>query len=374
MQAINTNSHSVQTSMPRLIVKNQKTQEEQVYNLPQETITFGRTGTCDVELPDKSVSRKHAEIVREGDDYFLIDLKSGNGTFLNGKKIRPIEKHLLRNSDVIKIEIYEINFALLEEGQSKPVEEDTDTDIIEIKMIKKVLKALDKDSAPSLEVLNGVAEGKKILFSTDLQEIDIGRDPKSVLHIDDPVISRHHAKLIRKWGGIVLVDLNSRNGCFVNNEKVSEKLLRDGDKIMLGTVKLLYRNPQDVNIEAISQEISRKKKEAALREAELMELQQKKKEESEAKAREEEEKAVQEKEQKEKEEAEQSERETTRRKAAEQKAVEQSLPPSGAPSSDAASLPANFQQTGLSLTEKILIGVGILVLLFAIIGIVSILS
>lgn len=369
MQAIPTNSHSSEISMPRLTVKNEKTQEEQIYNLPQDTITFGRTGTCDVELPDKSVSRKHAEIVREGDDYFLIDLKSGNGTFLNGKKIRPIEKHLLRNHDVIKIENYEIHFALLEEGQAKPVEEDTDTDIIEIKMIKKVLKALDKDSAPSLEVLNASAEGKKILFTNDLQEVDIGRDPKSVLHIDEPVISRHHAKLIRKWGGIVLVDLNSRNGCFVNNEKVGEKLLRDGDKIMLGTVKLLYRNPQDVNIEAISQEISRKKKEAALREAELMELQEKKKEEQEAKAREEE-RAAQEK--AEQEEAEKSKKDAEQ-KAAEEKAVAETLPSSGEAAPTAASSNANLQQTGLSLTEKILIGLGLLVLLFAIIGIVSIL-
>ena len=244
--------------IPRLVVKNLKSQDEQVYNLPQDIITLGRTGACDIELADKSISRKHAEIVKDGDDYFLIDLKSGNGTYLNGKRIRSVEKHLLRSNDNIKIENYEINFQLLEGGLNKPVEEDTDTDIIEIKMIKKVLKALDKDSAPSLEVLNSSAEGKKIYFGDDLEEVDIGRDPNCTLQIDEAVISRRHAKLIKKWGGIVLMDLNSRNGCFVNNEKINEKLLRDGDRILLGTVKLIYRNPQDINIDAISEEISRK--------------------------------------------------------------------------------------------------------------------
>lgn len=353
--------------IPRLIVKNQKTQEEQVYNLPQDTITIGRTGACDVELADKSISRKHAEIVKDADDYFLIDLKSGNGTYLNGKRIRSIEKHLLRSNDLIKIENYEISFTLLEEGLNKPIEEDTDTDIIEIKMIKKVLKALDKDSAPSLEVLNGTAEGKKIFFSDDQQEVDIGRDPNCSLQIDEAVISRRHAKLIKKWGGIVLMDLNSRNGCFVNNEKVAEKLLRDGDKILLGTIKLIYRNPQDINIDAISEEISRKKKEAALREAEMMEVAQKKKEE-EKKAQEEE-----------KAQAEQQAQEAAEKEAAaEQQAQEEAQAAAAEPA-----LPAELlatpppqaegkQASGLSMTEKALIGVGVLVLLLALIAIGSI--
>ncbi len=266
--------------MPRLLIKNLSTQEEQIFNLSQDLITLGRTSSCDIELSDKSISRKHAEILQEGDDYFLIDLKSGNGTLLNGKKIRAIEKHLLRAHDVIKIENYEIHFTPLEENTDFFPEEDTDTDIIEVKMIKKVLKALNKESAPSLEILHGKFEGKKIIFTENLSEILIGRDPECQFSIDDPVISRNHAKLSRKWGGIVLTDLDSRNSCYVNNEKIEEKVLRDGDKIMLGTLKLLYRNPQDVNVEAIGAEISRKKKEAALREAELMEIAHKQQEEA----------------------------------------------------------------------------------------------
>jgi pSer/pThr/pTyr-binding forkhead associated (FHA) protein len=355
--------------MPRLTVKNIKSGEEQIYNLPQDIITLGRTSACDIELNDKSISRKHAELVREGDDYFVIDLKSGNGTFLNGKKIRPIEKHLLRPNDVIKIENFEIQFAPLQETMDKPVEEDTDTDIIEIKMIKKVLRALDKDASPSLEVLNGVAEGKKILFADDLQEIDIGRDPKCSLFIDDPVISRRHAKLIRKWGGIVLLDLESRNGSFVNNEKVQEKLLRDGDKIMLGTIKLLYRNPQDINIEAISQEISRKKKEALLREAEMMEIARQKQEEEEAKAKEEEEKALTQKAEEEKAAVEKAEEDKKAQEVAASQATPQTPAPGGAPLTPPAALAAG---PGLSMLEKSLIGVGGLVLLLALIAIVTI--
>ena len=262
--------------MPRLSLKNTNTSDTQVLNLPQESITFGRTADCDVELADKGTSRKHAQIIHEGEDYFLIDLKSGNGTFLNGKKIRSTEKHLLRAGDVIKIESYEITFGQLETVLKKPVEEDTDTDIVEVKMIRKVLGALARNGNPSLEVVNGTAEGKKVEFKEDQKEILIGRDPECHLIIEDAVISRIHTKIIRKSGGILLIDQDSRNGTFVNNERIREKLLRDGDRVMLGTIKLLYRNPQDVNIDIISEEISKKKRDSALKEAELMEVKKKK--------------------------------------------------------------------------------------------------
>jgi pSer/pThr/pTyr-binding forkhead associated (FHA) protein len=265
--------------MPKLVIKNLKTEEEQEYSLHQDTILFGRTNTCDIELPSKSISRKHAEITRDLTEFYLTDLRSGNGTFLNNNKLKPMEKSLLRSGDVIKMEEFEIHFILSEEGETSPFEEDTDSDILEVKLIKKMLKSLGTDELPSIEVLNGVAAGKKMVIPEDKTEVVIGRDKEANLTIDEHVISRHHAKLEKKWGGIVLINLESKNGCFVNNEKIEEKLLRDGDKVMLGTVKLLYRNPKDVNLEVITQEISRKKREAAQREAEILAEKQKLEEE-----------------------------------------------------------------------------------------------
>lgn len=359
--------------MPKLIVHNLKTQEEQEYTLPQDTIVFGRTNTCDVELPIKSISRRHAEIVREAQDYFLSDLKSGNGTFLNNQKVRPLEKNLLRSGDVIRIEDYEIRFLLAEDGPEHTVEEDTDTDILEIKLIKKMLKTLDADDTPSVEVLNGVAVGKKLLIPDSKQEVVIGRDGAADLTIDENVISRLHAKLERKWGGIVIVDLQSKNGTFVNNDRVEEKLLRDGDKVMLGTVKLLYRNPKDVNLEVISQEISKKKKEAAMREAERLAQKQleeeravQRQEEEEKARREAEAKAVQETLEKEK-----AEEEKLAAEAAPPPATE-TPPPAAAPPAPAApaAVPA---KPGFSTAEKLMIAAGIAVGIAAIAGLAMLL-
>ncbi|MBV1861590.1 MAG: FHA domain-containing protein, partial [Nannocystaceae bacterium] len=52
-----------------------------------ETITVGKSRSCDVVLPDDSVSRVHAEIRREGDAYRLRDRGSTNGSYVGGARV-----------------------------------------------------------------------------------------------------------------------------------------------------------------------------------------------------------------------------------------------------------------------------------------------
>lgn len=56
----------------------------------------------DVVLEDSSVSRMHARISREGQDYYLEDLNSTNGTFKNGLRLQPYEKRKLESGDELK--------------------------------------------------------------------------------------------------------------------------------------------------------------------------------------------------------------------------------------------------------------------------------
>ncbi|MDZ4849103.1 MAG: ATP-binding protein [Pirellulaceae bacterium] len=58
--------------------------------------TIGRDGLCDIQVTDHEVSRQHAEIERDDQQFTLIDLNSSNGSFVNGKRI---EKNLLRSGD-----------------------------------------------------------------------------------------------------------------------------------------------------------------------------------------------------------------------------------------------------------------------------------
>lgn len=268
--------------MPKFIVQQRSTQEEQEYLLNQENVLIGRTEDCDLELPIRSVSRQHAEITREDEDYFLCDLGSGNGTQLNGKKIRPREKHLLRSGDLIRIEEYDIRFFLDDESTTSDLEEDTDTDILEIKLLKKMMRALDSEDTPSLEILSGSSSGQRVFLKEQDHPFIIGRDEACDLTLPENVLSRRHSQLEHKWGGVVITDLGSKNGTFVNNEPIQEKLLHDGDRILLGTLKVLYRNPKEVNAQLTHQELQKKKLVAALEEAEVINKKQQEREAREA--------------------------------------------------------------------------------------------
>ncbi len=63
------------------------------YQLEKDEILIGRHENCDIILNDEKASQKHAKIQRKGLFFSLKDLKTNNGTLLNGKKI---EKHRIR--------------------------------------------------------------------------------------------------------------------------------------------------------------------------------------------------------------------------------------------------------------------------------------
>jgi serine phosphatase RsbU (regulator of sigma subunit) len=63
----------------------------QLFTLDNDVTTIGRSPECDLVLQPKSVSRKHATIVRRGDRFLLRDLGSTRGTFVNGRKaVQPV--------------------------------------------------------------------------------------------------------------------------------------------------------------------------------------------------------------------------------------------------------------------------------------------
>ncbi len=57
------------------------------YSLAEEETLVGRDQSCQIVIDDDSVSRQHARIVREDDTYFIEDLESRNGTFVNGEPV-----------------------------------------------------------------------------------------------------------------------------------------------------------------------------------------------------------------------------------------------------------------------------------------------
>jgi len=73
----------------------------QVFSLDEERSVLGRHPDCTIVLDEGAVSRQHAQIVRNGDDFFVEDLHSRNGTLVNGKLVEGRQR--LGDADKLKI-------------------------------------------------------------------------------------------------------------------------------------------------------------------------------------------------------------------------------------------------------------------------------
>ena len=70
------------------------------FDINRDEMVIGRLPECDIQLPSNMVSRKHAVVKRVGEDIFIEDMGSGNGTFLNGQRIDATAK--LKGNDRLK--------------------------------------------------------------------------------------------------------------------------------------------------------------------------------------------------------------------------------------------------------------------------------
>ena len=97
-----------------------------------------------------------------------------------------------------------------------------------------------------LVCIYGLELGKK--FNLNRSQIIIGRSSKADLQIDQEAVSRNHCKITNAGGTIVVRDMDSTNGTYVNDELVEEYTLRDGDFIKVG--RCIFKFLSGNNIES----------------------------------------------------------------------------------------------------------------------------
>lgn len=99
------------------------------------------------------------------------------------------------------------------------------------------------------------------MFVLDEGSLDFGRGETADVRVDDPLVSRRHARVERTGGVAYLEDLASTNGTYVNGRPIRRHLLADGDRIGLGSNAIFAYRLQD----QIEQEATRKMLDDAIR-------------------------------------------------------------------------------------------------------------
>ena len=92
---------------PALVVRSGGGMAGQVFQPKNGRTLIGRSPDCEIFLDDVTVSRQHAELVRDGDTFTIRDLGSLNGTYVNRERI---ESTVLQDDDEVQIGKYRLTF------------------------------------------------------------------------------------------------------------------------------------------------------------------------------------------------------------------------------------------------------------------------
>ncbi len=177
--------------------------ETRSFSLLDGESLIGRDDGLAVSLVHEDVSRRHARILWDGKSHWLEDLGSTNGTFLNGRRVT---REKLRHLSVLSLgKAPELVFVV----GSQATQTLTRTGILHAFLVRA-----DADALP---------------YEIAVGDATIGRSAACNVICESTKVSKVHARLTRTAERLLVRDLGSANGTFVNGARVPEALLVDGD-------------------------------------------------------------------------------------------------------------------------------------------------
>lgn len=208
-----------------------------------QTITIGRGNECDVSIDNTAISRQHISLSMNNGIYFLSDLGSTNGSFVNGKKIGRDEP--VSEEDTIAFGKFTMSPSSKSDAASKvatSISSDTMTHFDETIFVSTKKPAAPappagqfkpKQTGPRLIVLRGDASQKELSLAST-SSLKIGKDPSCDLVISGWFVAKAQAYIIKRDKNHILVPQKSWAGTFVNDTKISDEYtLRPGDIITI---------------------------------------------------------------------------------------------------------------------------------------------
>lgn len=212
--------------MPEIIV----TLGDSVVNrfvFEKDIVSIGRSRDNDVVIENLAISRNHARIRHENGKFFISDLNSANGTFVNGKQVTKSE---ISHNDVITIGKHTLIFKN---------EVLTDEAMISDAFGAERTMIVDRVPVAILRVTHGKQKDQE--FRVEKAEITIGRSKGCAICLPDWFVGKEHAVIQRRGDTFLLRDLGSWRGTKVNDRPVTETILKDGDEIQIGGTRFAFR-------------------------------------------------------------------------------------------------------------------------------------
>jgi pSer/pThr/pTyr-binding forkhead associated (FHA) protein/class 3 adenylate cyclase len=223
------------------LVVQREEKDKVVVPIDEDELTIGRTAQNNIVLDEKYISRKHARVSRKQGTYWIEDLKSSIGVEVNGKKI---SKAQLQNGDEIKLGAIRIVFV---NPKKEPYYEEATTKMDVTTMVptvgEEVTMAIASQSMYKLAVRK--ADGGITEHDIPKEGLILGRSATAGMQLNDPVVSRRHAKITVDAKTIFIEDLGSNNGTCVDNKRLQAEQkveIKEKQLITIGDFNLLVVN------------------------------------------------------------------------------------------------------------------------------------
>jgi ABC transport system ATP-binding/permease protein len=224
--------------------------------IPSSGLQVGRVPEQNqLVIADAEVSRQHAKLAVEKGIVKLTDI-SANGTFINDSRVTEAN---LKPGDRIRFGLNAANTFVLQAvspaatpaASASPIAPPRAKHTVLAKAVpaaqpaQTLIMTRHEEEAPSRRLQLILDQYAVRDIPLDQPRIEFGRDeaPGRVI-IDHSSISSKHSEIVLSQSGAILRDLQSKNGTFVNGERIKERVLREGDLIQLGACDshlFLYR-------------------------------------------------------------------------------------------------------------------------------------
>ncbi|HEU4388371.1 MAG TPA: FHA domain-containing protein, partial [Blastocatellia bacterium] len=167
----------------------------------------------------------------------------------------PSEQLLAEFTARLALELRVVPVSKSENGWAVAVTDPTDTDRTE-KLRQRLRSSVELRLATADEIdqqlarlygpklVGVVPSGERLEFPLTQREVKIGKAPHNDIVLTDPTVSNSHAIILSHDDAVEVVDLESRNGTFVDGERLGAeaRMLRHGDNIQVGRTLLVFRS------------------------------------------------------------------------------------------------------------------------------------
>jgi pSer/pThr/pTyr-binding forkhead associated (FHA) protein len=182
-----------------------------------EHISIGRDPKSRVQLPDASVSLRHALIRPSSNGYVIIDENSTNGTFLNAGRLVPGAAKLLSDGD--RIQVGRAWLGVRFRTPSTAPKTAFSTQDIALALVQGTLIQSGSAVAPRLTVIRGPDRGLELILHEERSYV-LGRDDDADLRLTDEDASRRHTRIVRRGSRLWVIDLGSKNGTRLDGRRL----------------------------------------------------------------------------------------------------------------------------------------------------------